>query len=192
MASEESVQALVIGRMTAMFSPPHQCSDPAAALAEYMDYLKPYDASVLDAAWKAVAKRHGKTTWPLPSAILQACDEELSRRQPANRPAGGQGHTKSDDWKRYPDNAARAMESGLGQKALSEGWGRILYDHVHRHGNYEGIKVEQMQAIDREVRRAVAELESGDHWMKENLLKLGRTKLSKEDDLRAKYLRRAE
>lgn len=189
MANETEIRAIVLEPMLALYVQPRGLTNPQLALTQYVASLKPYKAEALEGAWIAVRNGREVSTWPTIGEIVKAARDWIHAN--VKDETKGRGATKPDDWKRFPDNAARAMESGLGQKALAEGWGRILYDHVYQHGNYEGIRVEQMQAIDREVRRAVAELESGDHWMKDKLLKLGRTILAKEDDLRAKYLRRA-
>lgn len=189
MATDAEVRSLMLEPMTALYSVPHGVN-PDRALPEYLQALKPYPLASLEGAWISIRNNRAKATWPTIGEVVTAARDWIHANVKSE---SIEERAKPTDWKRYPDLADKAMTTNHGQRALSEGWARILYDYVLKNGTFQGFTAAHAITIDAEVRRTVAELEvetPRSALMTANL-NLGRKILAREDDLRKRFMQEA-
>lgn len=182
MTSYETIKADVLDPMRMLFAPPRGCENPDMALGQYVRPLQGFPATVLKAGWERVVETYELTSWPKPAVIVKAC------REVHDRHAGPSRVPKPDD---KPDNieaAHAAMRGPLGQRALSEGWGRILFDFVRDHGPDEPVPTDRLMRLDADTRRTVAGLSEGDQVGTLSLRALGQKLLRREQALQQRYL----
>jgi hypothetical protein len=180
-SSYDTVNDAVLLPMKVLYAKPRDCADPDLALAQYVKPLSQYPAPVLAAAWARVVETHELSSWPKPAVILKACREVAGNGRTAHATATSEppDHTPA---------AVAAMHGDLGQTALAEGWGRILFDFVRQHGPDEPVPVARLMKVDRDMRATVATL-SSDEGGPLRLRALGLKLLRREDELQRRHLR---
>jgi hypothetical protein len=86
----EDAERTVIRPMCRLYKPPRhlQASEDTAeeALKEYRRALAPFDADILEQAWRQVVRRHGFWCWPGVADIVVAAEQARRDVHPAGQP----------------------------------------------------------------------------------------------------------
>lgn len=109
-----------IDRMAAMFGPPFK--DTNAEVADiFMRRLAQFDEATLEAVSESFILNRPYKTWPMPAEILNACRDEVARKEREGKP---KLYNVSDDpWDlRRTRHADRLIMSDLGVQAANGGW----------------------------------------------------------------------
>lgn len=188
-SSKQQIMGHVLHPIMSFYSPPRAMEDREGAIGLYLKALAPYPLEALQGAMVRVIAEHTRTTWPLPAEIIKAARDWIHANVKPEATQAAAASAK-EDWKRYPELAAKAMQHETGQRGLREGWGRILYNHVLKHGTFKGFSTADAIRIDTEIRHMVAELEADSSLsiLTRQNANLGHTLIAKESDLRQKYL----
>lgn len=187
-SNKQQIMEHVLHPIMSFYSPPRAMEDREGAIGLYLKALSPYPLEALQGAMVRVIAEHTRTTWPLPAEIIKAARDWIHANV---KPEGSETFASTkEDWKRYPELAAKAMQHEIGQRGLREGWGRILYAYVFKNGTFKGFSTVEAICTDAEIRRLVAELEAdpAPSALTQQNAKLGRSLIAKEATLRATYL----
>lgn len=184
--SKTEIMEHVLKPIMSFYSPPRALEDKEGAMALYLKALAPYPLAALQGAMVAIIASHDRTTWPLPSEIIKAARDWVHKnvKPEGEKPARVDGH---HDRRKFTHLCHDWMRSDLGQQALREGWGRILWDEIEIKGQLEKSAV-WMRDLDREMREKIAEMQAHPREWLPSVTQMGLSRLEKEKELKKQYL----
>lgn len=184
-STPQQVFEYILRPMIALFGIPRGLENKETALAAYQHALAPYPPEALQGAWIAIVASHDRSTWPLPAEIIKAVRDWIHKNvKQEERPARVDGH---HDRRKFTHLCPDWMRSDLGQQALREGWGRILWDEIEIKGELQRSAA-SMRALDHEMRQKIAEMQSNPREWLPQVTQMGLSRLAKEAELMAEYL----
>lgn len=145
-----TVWTVALAEMLVLYFPPFRAADEGElmdqariALRAYLEDLAEFDEPELRAAWRTVRRAHKRRDWPTIDEIRDACLLLVAAPPPrqstiAEAPSavvyGRDGAKPPPEKFPYAAQADRFMSTVPAQRALSEGWGAEVWDHVAQFG----------------------------------------------------------
>jgi hypothetical protein len=192
-AALDRVWSGCLREMVILYYPPAEADNDAGlldycetAIGGYLEDLAEFSSDVIREGWKAVRRKHAKSSWPLPSALRSACQEERAISAPSfptEKPTAGFGGSS-----RFDREADACMRHPFGQKAIREGWGWDLYCWVRDRGDWpKGGEIDRLKGAPLRAAHAFGELPESNPF-RATLEGLWKAIQGKNDWLRGKYL----